>query len=99
MTDYTGQPSSDQAARVYVLAAAIVSGLLGIGAGMLMAYIAPGDKFSWAGLAVAPLWLAIEIAFEFMVGLFGSYSRMARASVTAAVLLGFYAAWFLVRPL
>ena len=37
--------------------------------------------------------------FAFMVGLFGSHSRMARASVTAAVLLGFYAARFLVRPL
>ena len=65
---------------------------------MLMADIAPGDKFSWAGLAVAPLWPAIEIVFEFWVAVFGSYSRMARASVTAAVLLGFYAAWFLVWP-
>ena len=99
MTDYTAEPTNDQAALVYVLVAASISGLLGIGAGVLMAYIAPGDKFSWAGLAVAPLWLAIEIVFEFVVGLFGSHSRMARASVTAAVLLGFYAAWFLVRPL
>ena len=69
-----------------------------VGAGVLMAHIAPGDKFSWAALAVAPLWLAIELLFEVWVALFGSYSRMARVSVTGAVVLGFCAAWFLVRP-
>ena len=92
-------PTNEQAVLARVFVAATISASLGVGAGVLMAHVAPGDKFSWAGLAAAPLWLAIEIAFEFWAALFGSYSRMARASVTGAVLLGFYAAWFLVRPL
>ena len=92
-------PTGERAMLGRVFVAATISASLGVGAGVLMAHIAPGDKFSWAALAVAPLWLAIEILFEVWVALFGSYSRMARAWVTAAVVLGFYAAWFLVRPL
>ena len=96
---HIAEPTNEQAMLQRVFFAATISAALGVGAGVLMAHIAPGDKFSWAALAVAPLWLAIEIVFEFWVALFGAYSRIARASVTAAVTLGFYAAWFLVRPL
>jgi len=99
VTDHTAQPSNGNPALLYVLVASGISGVLGVGAGMLMATIAPGDNFSWAGLAVAPLWLVLEVVFELVVGLFGTYSRIARISVTVALLLGFYAAWFLVRPL
>lgn len=91
------EPTNEQAMLRRVFYAALISASLGVGAGVLMAHIAPGDKFSWAALAVVPLWLAIEILLGFWVALFGSYSRMARASVTAAVILGFYAAWFLAR--
>jgi len=58
VTSRTAEPSNDHATLVRVFVAASISASLGIGAGVLMAYIAPGDKFSWAGLAVAPLWLA-----------------------------------------
>jgi hypothetical protein len=102
MTDRATQANDrrvDGVAPLVVIAAATFSALLGAGAGILMAYVAPGDKFSWAGLAVAPLWLLLEIVFELIVGIFGAYSRIARVSVTSAVLLGFYIAWFSIRPL
>jgi hypothetical protein len=81
-----------------ILASAIAA-LLGVAAGVAMAHVAPNVKFSWAGLAVAPLWFLLEIVFELFVGVFGSYSRVARIVVTTSLLLGFYIAWFAARPL
>jgi hypothetical protein len=77
--------------------APIVTGLIGIGLGMTMARIIPEDKFSWAGLAVLPLWFIIEIIFELIVGIFGSYSRITRILVTSTLIIGFYITWFSVR--
>lgn len=89
----------DGVALLASLAATAFSALLGASAAILMAHVAPGDKFSWADLAVAPLWLLLEIVFEFIVAIFGAYSRVARVSVTIAVLLGFYVVLFSIRPL
>ena len=63
----------DGIALLASIAATAFSGLLGAGAGVLMAHVAPEDKFSWAGLAAAPLWLLLEIVFESVVAIFGSY--------------------------
>jgi hypothetical protein len=82
-----------------VFVAGAISALLGIGGAVLMTSISPGDKFSWAGLAVAPLWLLLEIVFEFNVGMFGARSRLARIVATTTLLLGFYVTWFAIRPL
>lgn len=76
--------------------ATVVSALLGVGSGILLANIAAGDNFSMAGLAVAPLWLLLEIVFELIVGVFGSHARFARIAVTTALLIGFYSGWFFV---
>ena len=83
----------------YGAAAVFVSLLLGSGAGIVMARIAPSDKFSWAGLAVAPLWILLEIAFESHTELVGYSSSAARVAAGTALLVSFYVAWFLVRPL
>jgi len=94
--------SNDRRPAAFVIAvgaAIVVAGLVGMGAGALMAKIAPEDKFSWVGLAVAPLWLLIEIGFELFVGVFELHSRAARIAGTVSLLLGFYATWFLMRPL
>ena len=102
MTDNTVQRKARfgvGAAVIATISASAIAALLGAGAGVAMAQVAPNDKFSWAGLAVAPLWLLLEIVFELFVGVFGSYSRIARIAVTTALLLGFYIAWFVVRPL
>lgn len=81
------------------ISASAITGLVGVGTGMGMAQIAPSDKFTWAGLAVVPLWFLLEIVFEMAVGLFGSHSKLARIAGTSTLLLGFYIAWFAARPI
>jgi hypothetical protein len=100
MVDNNNQKKSRYSGSTTVIAtilSTIISGLLGVGLGVTMARISPEDKFSWTGLAVLPLWFILEIVFELIVGIFGSYSKIARITVTIAVLLGFYIAWFSVR--
>jgi hypothetical protein len=87
------------AAIITTISASAIAALLGAGAGVVMAQVAPGNKFSWAGLAIVPLWFLLDVVFELIVGVFGSYSRFARIAVTSALLLGFYIAWFTVRTL
>lgn len=62
-----------------------------------MARIAPDDKFSWAGLAIAPLWIVLEFFFEGVVEVLGSYSKAVRVISLLALLAGFYIAWFALR--
>ncbi|MBI5020447.1 MAG: hypothetical protein HZB59_03330 [Ignavibacteriales bacterium] len=88
---------SGSTAAIATILSSIISGLLGVGLGVTMARISPDDKFSWAGLAVFPLWFILEITFELFIGIFGSYSKIARITVTTVVLLGFHIAWFSVR--
>ena len=80
-----------------VLAIAVLACLLGASAGALLGWLAPADKFSWAGLAVAPLWLLLELYFEGVVVALGHRTKAARISSTIAVLVGFYVAWFATR--
>ena len=70
---------------------------LGVGVGSLFAHLAPNDKFSWAGLAMAPLWLLLEIFLEGSVTLLGAQSKLLRLASTIALLGGFYVAWFSIR--
>ena len=77
--------------------AVAIAGVLGLGSGALMAWVAPSDDFSWAGLAVVPLWFLLEIFFEGVVEFFGARTRMARVASTVAVVAGFYVAWFALR--
>jgi ABC-type antimicrobial peptide transport system permease subunit len=76
---------------------ALLAGVLGLGSGSLMAWLTPPDKFSWAGLAIAPLWLLLEVFFETVVGIFGYRTKTTRIASTIAVLIGFYVAWFALR--
>lgn len=64
---------------------------------MLMARLAPQNKFSWAGLAIAPLWFLLEFFFEGVVALLGKYTKIVRVASTVAVVAGFYIAWFVFR--
>lgn len=64
---------------------------------MLMARLAPQNKFSWAGLAIAPLWLWLEVFFEGVVALLGAYAKIVRVASTVAIVAGFYIAWFMFR--
>jgi hypothetical protein len=74
-----------------------LAGLLGLGAGLIMARIAPANKFSWAGLAIVPIWLLLEVFFEGVVAVLGGYAKAVRIASAVAVVIGFYVAWFLFR--
>jgi hypothetical protein len=81
----------------YSIGAVVLAGLLGLGSGAVMARIAPQNKFSWAGLAIAPLWLILEVFFEGVVALLGAYAKAVRIASTVAVVAGYYIAWFVFR--
>ena len=86
-----------QSALAYAAAAALLAAGFGYGAGAFMAWLAPANKFSWAGLIVAPIWFLLELFFEAIVEAVGHRTRAARASSTIAAIAGFYVAWFLIR--
>ena len=71
--------------------------LAGVGSGALMATLAPDNKFSGAGLLIAPLWLLLEVYFEFVVGAVGARPKAVKYAATAILIVGFYTTWFLVR--
>ena len=81
----------------YAVGVTVVACILGLGAGAIMVRLSPSDRFSWAGLAVLPLWFLLEIFFDVTVGALGYRSKATRIASTIAVLLGFYVAWFVLR--
>ena len=82
---------------VQAVAAVALAAGLGLGSGALVAYLAPSVNFSWAGLAVLPLWFLLELFFEAVVAVLGARSRATRIASAIAVLAGFYFAWFALR--
>ena len=76
----------------------VLASIFGLGAGALVAHIAPSNKFSLVGLAFAPVWLLLEVYFEGVVGVLGVGSKSLRLLATIVVLAGFYCAWFAYRP-
>jgi len=89
--------ASLQRSWVSVLVSIVVAGVLGLGSGALMARVAPSDKFSLAGLVIAPLWLLLEFYLEGVVSVLGVRSKSMRLFATIAVLAGFYGEWFALR--
>lgn len=83
--------------NIHAIGIVALAGLLGLGSGMLMARIAPENKFSWAGLAIAPLWFLLEMFFEGVVAVIGANAKAVRIASTVAVVAGFYIAWFVFR--
>ena len=77
------------------VARVMLAGFLGLGAGALLAWLAPSDKFSLAGLAVLPLWFLLEVFFETVAS--GANTRVIRVASGVAVVAGFYVAWFALR--
>ena len=87
-----------QAPRFRYIAKAVAFALLaGIGSGALMATIAPESKYSLVGLLIAPLWLSLEVYFEFVLGAVGGRPKMAKYAATAVLVVGFYGTWFWLR--
>ena len=88
---------SSESSAIAVAGIVALAGILGAAAGALFGWLDPPDSFSWAGLAVAPLWLLLEFYFEGVVVALGHRTTIARISSTIAVLVGFYVAWFAIR--
>jgi len=91
------QPSVPKNQAHAAIRAVALAGVLGACSGVLMAWIAPANKFSWAGLAVAPLWLLLEFFFDGVVGVLGTNAKAVRVGCIIAVLAGFYVPWFALR--
>ena len=81
----------------YATATIVFALVFGFAAGALMARIAPQDKFSWAGLVVAPLWFSLEVLFESVIVALGTHTKAVRVVSSVAVVVGFYVAWFTLR--
>jgi hypothetical protein len=80
-----------------VIGVIVLAGVLGALSGALLAWVAPSDKFSWAGIALVPLWFLLEIYFEAVVAALGNRAQVTRIASVIAVLAGFYVAWFALR--
>ena len=79
--------ASDRSDKAVI--AVMLAGVSGLGSGALLAWLAPSNEFSWAGLAVLPLWFLLEAFFEL--------AGAVRVASGVAALLGFYVAWFALR--
>ena len=91
------QPEVSPLGFVATIGVLLIATLLGSIAGAFMAWVAPSDKFSWAGIVVAPLWLILEVFLGSVSGAAYALSKVSRALSIMAVLGGFYVAWFYLR--
>ncbi|GAB3006963.1 hypothetical protein [Arenimonas maotaiensis] len=69
----------------------IFAAILGGFSGLLMSLIAPENIFSWAGLAVVPIWLLLDSYFELISDGFGQFGKAVRIVSTLAIVASFYA--------
>jgi hypothetical protein len=91
------EPPADASITLRSAAATVVAAALGAIAGRLAASQLPSDKFLWTGFVLAPLLILVEVFFKHFVGLFGGNANTARFTLVAAIVIGFYGTWFLVR--
>ena len=91
------EPPADASITLRSAAATVVAAALGAIAGGLAASKLPSDKFLWTGFVLAPLLVLLELLFKHVVGLFGGNANTARFTLVAAIVIGFYGTWFLVR--
>ena len=75
----------------------IFASILGALSGLLMSLIVPSDKYSWAGLAIVPIWLLLEIYFEGISDGFRQYDKVIRVVSTIALIAGFYVVFLGLR--
>ena len=69
------QPTRSSEGMSDAVATVVLAGVLGLGSGVLLALIAPSDKFSWAQLALLPAWVLLGVFFQF-VSAFGATRRI-----------------------
>jgi uncharacterized membrane protein YfcA len=79
--------------------AIVAAAALGAIAGALAASKLPSDKFAWTGFALVPLFLLLEVLLKHLGPLFGGDQNVARFTLAAALVTGFYGAWFGIRSM
>ena len=88
----------DATINIRSAAATVIAAALGAVTGGVTASKLPSDKFGWTGFALVPLLILLEVFFKHFVALFGGNSNVARLTLAGALVAGFYATWFAVRP-
>ena len=79
-------------------AAIVVAAALGALTGAMAAATLPSDKFAWTGFALLPLFVLLEVLLKHLAALFEGDRNSARLMLAGAIVVGFYGAWFGVRP-
>ena len=79
--------------------AIVAAAALGAIAGALAASKLSSDKFAWTGFALVPLFLLLEIFLKPLGPLFGGDQNVTRFTLAAALVAGFYGAWFGIRSM
>jgi uncharacterized membrane protein YfcA len=79
--------------------AMVVAAALGAVAGAIAASKLSSEQFAWTGFFLVPLFLLLEILLKHVVALFGGNRDVARFTLAAAIVAGFYGAWFGLRSL
>ena len=79
------------------LVATVIAGVLGAVAGSAAVSLLPAGQFAWSGFALLPLFILLESLLKHATPAFGGDPNAARVWLAGAMLVCFYAAWFLVR--
>ena len=79
--------------------AIVAAAALGAVAGAMAATMLPSNKFAWTGFVLVPLFLLLEVLLKHLAALFGGDRNVARLMLAAALVAGFYGAWFGIRSL
>ena len=79
------------------LAAIVIAGVLGAVAGGVAVSLIPAGQFAWSGFAVLPLFILLESLLKHATPAFGGDPNAARVWLAGAILVCFYAAWFVLR--
>ena len=87
-------PINARSGSVIVVAAAI-----GAVAGAVAASTLSAEQFAWTGFFLVPLFLVLEVSLKHLLALFGGNRDVARFMLAAAIVAGFYGAWFGLRSL
>jgi len=79
------------------LAVIVIAGALGAAAGGVAASLLPAGQFAWSGFALLPLFVVLESLLKHATPAFGGDPNATRVWLAGAILVCFYAAWFVLR--
>jgi hypothetical protein len=57
------------------------------------------EQFAWTGFFLVPLFVLLEVLLKHVAALFDGNRDVARFTLAAAIVAGFYGAWFGLRSL